>query len=99
MKTVIHLDNLVEEINIIQNKKECQTMEYDIQFICCSCTITEIERKRIMRKHRKNICMPIYVFNIVFCIASYSICFSPVAWQSNGPNNNHWRFYLNLSIP
>ena len=28
-------------------------MEYDIQFICCSCKITEIERKRILRKHRK----------------------------------------------
>ena len=43
------MDNLVEEINnIIQNKQECQTMEYDIQFICCSCKITEIERKHIM---------------------------------------------------
>ena len=28
-------------------------MEYDIQFICCSCKITEIERKHIMRKRRK----------------------------------------------
>ena len=47
------MDNLVEEINIInQNKQECQTMEYDIQFICCSCKITEIERKH-MRKHRQ----------------------------------------------
>ena len=27
--------------------------EYDIQFICFSCKITEIERKRIVRKHRK----------------------------------------------
>ena len=43
------MDKLVEEItNIIQNKLECQTMEYDIQFICCSCKITEIERKHIM---------------------------------------------------
>ena len=48
------MDNLVEEItNIIQNKLECQTMEYDIQFICCSCKITEIERKHIMRKQKK----------------------------------------------
>ena len=57
MKQTIHIcsvDNLVEEINnIIQNKQECQTMEYDIQFICCSYKITEIERKHIMRKHRK----------------------------------------------
>ena len=53
------MDKLVEEINnIIQNKRECQTMEYDIQFICCSCKITEIERKHIMRKQKKkNICM------------------------------------------
>ena len=61
MKQTIHIrgvDNLVEEINnIIQNKQECQTKEYDIQFICCSSKITEIERKYIMRKHRKNICM------------------------------------------
>ena len=48
------MDRLVEEINnIIQNKRECQTMEYDIQFICCSCKITEIERKHIMRKQKK----------------------------------------------
>ena len=48
------MDKLVEEINnIIQNKRECQTMEYDIQFICCSCKITEIERKHIMRKQKK----------------------------------------------
>ena len=56
MKQTIHIhgvDNLVEEINIIQNKQECQTVEYDVQFICCSCKITEIERKHIMRKHRK----------------------------------------------
>ena len=88
VKQTIHMrgvDNLVEEINnIIQNKQECQTMEYDIPFICCSCKITEIERKCIMRKHRKNIYMiawnllPIGVFSIVFCIASYSICFSSV---------------------
>ena len=47
------MDNLVEEINNIQNKQECQTMEYDIQFICCSYKITEIEKKHIMRKRRK----------------------------------------------
>ena len=28
-------------------------MEYDIPFICCLCKITEIERKRIMRKQKK----------------------------------------------
>ena len=99
MKQTIHIcsvDNLVEEINnIIQNKQECQTMEYDIQFICCSCKITEIERKPILRKLRKKTCMtawnqlPIGVFSIVFCIASYSICFSSVAWQSSGRNNEY----------
>ena len=48
MKQIILIrgvDNLVENINIIQNKQECQTMEYDIQFICSLCKITEIERK------------------------------------------------------
>ena len=56
MKQTIHIngvDNLVEESNIFQNKQECQTMEYDKQLLCCSCKITEIERKHIMRKHRK----------------------------------------------
>ena len=56
MKQTIHIngvDNLVEESNIIQNKQECQTMEYDKQLLCCSCKITEIERKHIMRKNRK----------------------------------------------
>ena len=108
MKQTIHIcgvDNLVEEINnIIQNKQECQTMEYDIQFICCSCKITEIERKRILRKHRKkhmyDSMEPVanWCIQYCFCIASYSICFSSVAWQSSGCNNNHWRFYLYLSI-
>ena len=54
-KHICGVNNLVEEINnVIQNKQEWQTMEYDIQFICCSCKITEIERKCILRKHRKN---------------------------------------------
>ena len=57
MKQTIHIrgvDNQVEEINnIIQNKQECQTMEYDIQFICSSCEITEIERKRIKNTEKK----------------------------------------------
>ena len=56
MKQNIHIrgvDNLVEEINFIQNKQECQTMEYDIQFICCSCKITKIERKHFMWKTQK----------------------------------------------
>ena len=57
MKHTNHIrgvNDLVQEINnIIQNKQECQTMEYNIQLICCSCKITEIKRKRIKRKHRK----------------------------------------------
>ena len=77
MKQTIHIcgvDNLVEEINnIIQNKQECQTMEYDIQFICCSCKITEIERKCILRKHRKKT----YVWQHGTCYQLvYSVLFS-----------------------
>ena len=57
MKQTKHIrgvNNLVEEINnIIQNKQECQTLEYDIQFISRSYKITEIERKCITRKHRQ----------------------------------------------
>ena len=29
-------------------------MEYDVQFICCFCKITDTERKCIMRKHKQN---------------------------------------------
>ena len=53
------LGNLTEsrislETLILRNHTKIKrNMEYDIQFICCSCKITEIERKHIMRKHRK----------------------------------------------
>ena len=44
----------VEAINdIIQNKQQCQTIEYDKQFICCSCEIKENKWKKKVRKHRK----------------------------------------------
>ena len=54
-KNIRGVNNLLEEINNIINEKErnVQAMEYDIQLICFSCKITEIERKRIVRKHRK----------------------------------------------
>ena len=61
------LGNLTEsrislETLILRNHTKIKrNMEYDIQFICCSCKITEIERKHIMRKHRKkNICMTVW---------------------------------------
>ena len=80
-------------------------MKYDIQFICCSSKITEIERKHIMRKHRKkhtyDSMEPIANWYIQCCFLYCQLfnLFSPVAWHSSGPKNNHWRFYLNLSIP
>ena len=49
----------------------------------------------------KNICktawilLPIGVFSIVFCIASYSFFFSPAAWQSSGPNR-WFIFYVSI---
>ena len=55
MKQTKHIrgvNNLVEGINNIQNKQECQAMEYNVLSICCLCKITEIERKCIIRKHR-----------------------------------------------
>ena len=57
MKHVKHiscLNKLVEAIHyIIQNKQQCQAIEYDIQFICCSREISEKEGKNMVRKHRK----------------------------------------------
>ena len=58
MKHIKHISSvkkLVEGIHIIQNKQQCQTTECDIQFICCSCEISEIERKNMVRKHRKKL--------------------------------------------
>ena len=60
MKHIKHISGvkkLVEGIHIIQNKQQCQTTEYDIQFICCSCEISENERKNMARKHRKQTCI------------------------------------------
>ena len=61
MKHIKHIsgvNKLVEAIHdIIQNKQQCQTIEYDIQFICCSCEISENERKNMARKHRKQTCI------------------------------------------
>ena len=61
MKHIKHIsgvNKLVEAIHdIIQNKQQCQTIEYDIQFICCSCEISGNERKNMVRKHRKKTCI------------------------------------------
>ena len=41
-KHIHGVNNLVQEINnIVQHRQECQTMECDVQFICCSCKITD----------------------------------------------------------
>ena len=46
-------DKLAEEIcKITQSKLNCQTLQYEIHFILCSCKIEISERKKIARKHR-----------------------------------------------
>ena len=61
MKHIKHISGVnkfVEAIHdIIQNKQQCQTVEYDIQFICCSCDISENERENMRRKQKKNMYM------------------------------------------
>ena len=53
IKHISGINKLMEAIlNIVQNK-QCQTMEYDIQFIHCSSETPENERKRVIRKCRK----------------------------------------------
>ena len=53
IKHISGINKLMEAIlNIVQNK-QCQTMEYYIQFIQCSSETPENERKRIIRKRRK----------------------------------------------
>ena len=68
MKQTKHIrgvNNLVEEINNIQNKQECQTMEYNILLICCLCKITKIERKCIIRKQNKtHVCFILFLKKI-----------------------------------
>ena len=106
MKQNIHIrgvDNLVEEINFIQNNRECQTVEYDIQFICCSCKTTEIETLYVenTEKNMYDSMEPVANWCIQYCFLYCQLfnLFFPVARRSSGPNNNHWRFHLNLSIP
>ena len=57
MKHIKHISDVnkhVKAINdIIQNKQQCQTIEYYKQFICCSCEIKENKKKNMVRKHRK----------------------------------------------
>ena len=46
-------NKLVEEIcKITQSRFNCQTLQYEIHFILCSCKIEISERKKIARKHR-----------------------------------------------
>ena len=74
MKHIKHIsgvNKLVEAIHIIQNKQQCQTTEYDIQFICCSCEISENERKNMVKKKEKNICMTARDSKEVFNNGSY----------------------------
>ena len=41
-KHIHGVNDLVQEINnIVQHRQECQTMECDVQFICCSCKSTD----------------------------------------------------------
>ena len=48
------VNNLVQEINnIVQHRQECQTMEYDVQFISCSCKITDTLAKKGFEKTKK----------------------------------------------
>ena len=54
IKLISGVNKLVEAIHDINpNKQQCQTREYDIQFITCSYEISENERKDMVRKHRK----------------------------------------------
>ena len=54
IKLISGVNKLVEAIHdVIQNKKKCQIIDCDVQFICCSCEISENERKNMVRKHRK----------------------------------------------
>ena len=43
---------LVEEIcKITQSELNCQTLQYEIHFILCSCKIESSKREKIARKH------------------------------------------------
>ena len=56
MKHIKHIsgvNKLVEAIHIIQNKQQCQTTEYDIQFICCSYKNYWKWKEKYGEKHRK----------------------------------------------
>ena len=53
VKGIKGIQSLVEEIcKISQSKSNCQGLQYEIQFISCSCKIESSEKKKIARKHR-----------------------------------------------
>ena len=38
--------------HIVTERLECDEIEYDIQFLSCSCQITKSEREKVVRKHK-----------------------------------------------
>ena len=47
------IDSLINTFcHIVTKRLECDEIEYDIQFLSCSCQITKSEREKVVRKHK-----------------------------------------------
>ena len=55
-KELGNVDLLVDNIfNIVFGKRDCEQVQYKINFLSCVCDLTKSERQRIMRKHRSGV--------------------------------------------
>jgi hypothetical protein len=55
-KELGNVDLLVDNIfNIVFGKRDCEQVQYKLNFLSCVCDLTKSERQRIMRKHRSGV--------------------------------------------
>ena len=52
-ETFTDTGSVIDKIcNIVKQKLKCEEIEYDIQFLSCSCHLTKSERQKVLRKHK-----------------------------------------------
>ena len=52
-ETFTDTGSVIDKIcNIVKQKLKCEEIEYDIQFLSCSCHLTKSERQKVLTKHK-----------------------------------------------
>ena len=52
---ITDFDSVIDKICIVVTQKlECDEIEYDIQFLSCSCQLTKLERQKMVRKYKSS---------------------------------------------